>query len=185
MRKEKGTSRQKKKAYSLFQQWLAELQHLNLPAASEANVAALRYHVGLNLSLVALVSFNSMPKYKSYEMDLSNYELKYWSWTNSQTLLKLYQMRTHIYQEAINIFLNTLTGGFNHLNCIQGKFPHPLNGCWTQEIKEKFLKSLCLSSVAVFFHIFLLGPSCSRSYINKTTWGKNRITSEWSQIKKQ
>ena len=28
-----------------FQQWPAELQHLNLPAASEANVADLRRHV--------------------------------------------------------------------------------------------------------------------------------------------
>ena len=48
-----------------------------------------------------------------------------------------YQMRAHIYQETINVFLNILTGGFNHFSCIQGKFPHPLNGCWTQEIKEK------------------------------------------------
>ena len=38
--------------------------NLNLPAASEADVAALRRHVELNLSLVAAVSVNSMPKYK-------------------------------------------------------------------------------------------------------------------------
>ena len=41
----------------------------------------------LVLSLVALVSVNNMLKYKSYEMDLSNYKLKHWTWTNSQKRL--------------------------------------------------------------------------------------------------
>ena len=40
-----------------------------------------------------------------------------------------YQMRTHIYHETINVLLNTLTGGFNHSNSIQGKYAHHLNGC--------------------------------------------------------
>ena len=61
--KKKGPPNKRRK-HSLFQQWPVELQHLNLPAASEANAAALRRHVGLNLSLVAAVSVNSMPKYK-------------------------------------------------------------------------------------------------------------------------
>ena len=68
-------------------------------------------------------------------MDLSNYELKHWTWTNTTKVTNSivkglkYQMRAHIYKEMISAFLNTLTGGFNHFNCIQGKFPHPLNGC--------------------------------------------------------
>ena len=33
MRKEKGTSQQKEEAHSLFQQWPAKLQNLNLPTA--------------------------------------------------------------------------------------------------------------------------------------------------------
>ena len=56
-----------------------------------------------------------------------------------------YQMRISIYKETINVFLDTLTGGFNHFNCIQGKFPHPLNGCLTQEIKEKYKRNVFVS----------------------------------------
>ena len=80
--KEKGTSRQKEticqclppdKALPtkggssfLFQQWPVGWQHLNLPAAGEANVAALSSEAPrwANLSLLAAVSVNSMPKYK-------------------------------------------------------------------------------------------------------------------------
>ena len=58
-------------------------------------------------------------------------------------------MRTHIYQETINVFLNTLTGGFNHFSRIQGKFPYPGN---------KGKKCLRLLSVAVFFRIIRFGP---------------------------
>ena len=54
-------------------------------------------------------------------------------------------MRTYIYQEAINVFLNTLTGGFNHFNCIQGKFLHLLNGCRIREIKEKYNRNVFVS----------------------------------------
>ena len=49
--------------------------------------------------------------------------------TNTMLKALKYQMRTCIYQETISVFLNTLTGGFNYFNCIQGKFLHPLNGC--------------------------------------------------------
>ena len=77
MRKEKETSRQ---------QWPAEL-HLNLPAAREANVTALRRHVGLNLSLVATVSVNSMPKYKKLRNGPIELRTKQWTWTNSQKRL--------------------------------------------------------------------------------------------------
>ena len=79
-----------------------------------------------------------------------NYELIHWTSTNSQKQLTIvealkYQMRTNIYQEMINVFLDTLTGGFNDFNYIQGKFPHPLNGCWTQEIKEKYKRNVFIS----------------------------------------
>ena len=60
-------------------------------------------------------------------------ELRNKTSTNFQKQLTIvealkYQTRTSIYQETINAFLDTLTGGFNHFNCIQGKFFHPLNG---------------------------------------------------------
>ena len=58
-----------------------------------------------------------------------------------------YQIRTNIYQETINVFSNTLTGGFNHFNCTQGKFLRPLNGCWTQEIKEKYKRNVFVSNL--------------------------------------
>ena len=56
-----------------------------------------------------------------------------------------YQMRTSTYQETINVLLDTLTGGFNYFKCIQRKFFHPLNGCWTQEIKEKYKRNVFVS----------------------------------------
>ena len=37
-----------------------------------------------------------------------------------------YQMRTRIYQETINVFLDTLTGGFNHFQLYSGKIPSPM-----------------------------------------------------------
>ena len=50
MRKEKGPP-DKRKMLILFQQWPAGWQYLNLPAASEANVGALRRHIGLTFHL--------------------------------------------------------------------------------------------------------------------------------------
>ena len=70
-----------------------------------------------------------------------------------------------------------MTGGFNHFNSVRGEFAHPLNGCWTQKIKEKCKKCLRLLSVTIFFHIIFF-----TAFLSKTTWCKNRITLEWSQI---
>ena len=109
----------------------------------------------LVLSLVAAHLANSIPKW--------NYEPKHWTSTNSQKRLTIaetlkYQMRTNINQEMIIIFLNTLAGGFNHFNCIQGKFLHPLNGCWTQEIKEKYKRNVFVSYLLLSsFVYFILG----------------------------
>ena len=51
MRKEKRTPPTRGGSSFLFQQWPAGWQHLNLPAASEANVFALRRHVGLTFHI--------------------------------------------------------------------------------------------------------------------------------------
>ena len=81
MRREKGTSRQKEEAHSLSasDQWSN-----NILLTSGMPRFPLWMTRWLVLSLVVLVSVNSMPKYKSYKMDLSNYKLKHWTWTNSQ-----------------------------------------------------------------------------------------------------
>ena len=67
----------KRRKLILFQQWPANWQHLHLPITSGSQRGRSKAPRWANLSLVALVSVNSMPKYKSYEMDLSNYELKH------------------------------------------------------------------------------------------------------------
>ena len=90
MCKEKGTSRKKEEAHPLSgsDQWIDN----TLLTSGMPRVCLWMTHC-LVLSLVALLSVNSMPKYKSYEMDQSNYELKHWTWTNTtkvtNTLLKL------------------------------------------------------------------------------------------------
>ena len=73
MRKEKGTSRQKEEAHSLFSsdQWSDNT--LLISGTARVRLWMTRWQV---LSLVALVSVNSMPKYKSYEMDSSKLRTK-------------------------------------------------------------------------------------------------------------
>ena len=73
MRKEKGTSRQKKEAHSLFS---SDRRSDNTLLTSGTPRVRLWTTCWLVLSLVALVLVNSMPKYKSYEMDQLKYELK-------------------------------------------------------------------------------------------------------------
>ena len=85
MRKEKGTSRQKEETHYLSASDQRCDDTLLTSGTPRFRLWATRWLV---LSLVALVSVNSMPKYKSYEMDLLNYELKHWTWTNSQKRLK-------------------------------------------------------------------------------------------------
>ena len=62
-------------------------------------------------------------------------------------------MKTHIYQETINVFLNTLTGGF-HFQLYSGKIPLSIEWLLNPGNKGKIKKKrLCLLSVAVFFRI--------------------------------
>ena len=74
LRKEKGTSRQKEEAHSFSasDQWSDST--LLTSGTTRIRLWTLRWLV---LSIVALVSVNSMPKYKSYEMDQLNYKLKH------------------------------------------------------------------------------------------------------------
>ena len=74
MRKEKGTSRQKEEAHSLSG---SDQQSDNILLTSGTPRVRLWTTRWLVFPLVALVSVNNMPKYKSYEMDLSNYKLKH------------------------------------------------------------------------------------------------------------
>ena len=93
MGKEKGTSRQKEEAHSLFSSDRQSENTLRTSGTSRVRLLTTRWLV---LSLVALVSVNSMPKYKGYE-------IKHWTWTNTtkatNTIVKAlkYQMRAHIY----------------------------------------------------------------------------------------
>ena len=86
MHKEKGSSRQKEEAHSFS---ASDQRTDNTFLTSGTSCVRLWTTRRLVLSIVALVSVNNMPKYKSYEMDLLNYVLKHWTWTNSQ------KRRTH------------------------------------------------------------------------------------------
>ena len=84
MRKEKGPL-DKRRTVPLFQAVTSGSDNTLLTSGTpRARLWTTRWLV---LSLVALVSVNNIPKYKSYEKDLSNNKLKHWTWTNSQKRL--------------------------------------------------------------------------------------------------
>ena len=125
-----------------------------------------------------------MPKYKKLQngpIKLRTKTLDFNKLPKATNIVKAlkYQMRIHIYQETINVFLKHLDWVIQPFQLYSGKFPSPiewlLNPGNRGEIKKK---RLCLLSFATFFCIILFGPSCSRSYINNPMSSKNRITSE-------
>ena len=131
----------------------------------------------LVLSLVAPVSVNSMPKYETYEIDLSNYELKHWTWKKSQKRLTHYLSfkitnDTFIPRKDLRIFRH-LDWGMQPFQLYSGKIPSPIEWLLNpgNKGKKKKKQHLRLLFIAIFFCIILFGPSCSKSYINKSTWG--------------
>ena len=149
-----------------------------------------------NLSLVVAVLVNSMPKYKKLqngpiELPTKTVDLdKLPKVTN--TSLKLYILDMllkfqipnkdiYIHKKRLSHFCH-LDWGIQPFQLYSRKIPSPIEWLLNPGIKEKYKKCLCLLFVTIFFCIILFGPSYSRSYINKSMWGQNRITSEWSQI---
>ena len=64
-------------------------------------------------------------------------------------------MRTHIYEETINVFFKHLDWGIQPFQLYSGKIPSLIE--WLLNPRNKGKKCLCLPYVAVFFRIILSG----------------------------
>ena len=142
MLKRKGTSDKRRKII-LFQQCPANWQHLNLPTASGSQRGCSKVPCWANLSLVALVSVNSMPKYKSYKMGLSKLQTKTLDLDKllkaTNTLLKLWKTKWECsYTKKQYTYFETLWLGDSTISIVfrENSLTHWMV-CWTQEMKEK------------------------------------------------
>ena len=125
----KGTVPTKGGSSLSFQQRPAEYQHLGnwwrMPYVRLLDDAL------TNPSTGSSRLFHYQPMTKTSELDelpkVTNTSLKLYILNTSLKLL-IPNKDTYIPKKRLTHF-NTLIGGFNHFICIQGEFPHPLNGC--------------------------------------------------------